>query len=89
MKGECLMLLVITIYRLSSIDFDSISSLILHHLSSFSSTYFHAYRWDDLLAESKKPPLSFLLLPYLGYGSAKGLADVLGKTPAQVQITSM
>lgn len=34
--------------------------------------------WDDVLAATKKKPLSALFTPYLGYGTAAGLADAMG-----------
>lgn len=34
--------------------------------------------WDDVLAATKKKPLNALLTPYLGYGTAAGLAEAMG-----------
>ena len=47
-------------------------------------------RWDDVLAATKKAPLSFLLSPYLGYGSAAALATAAGKSgAAQVRVRAV
>lgn len=43
-------------------------------------------RWDDVLAATKKQPLSALLAPHLGYGSAAALGQAAGKTAAQVGV---
>lgn len=34
--------------------------------------------WDDVLAATKKKPLNSLFTPYLGYGTAAGLAEAMG-----------
>lgn len=34
--------------------------------------------WDDVLAATKKKPLSYLLTPYLGYGGLAGLSTAVG-----------
>jgi len=34
--------------------------------------------WDDVLAATKKKPLNALFTPYLGYGTAAGLAEAMG-----------
>lgn len=41
-------------------------------------------RWDDVLAATKRRPLSALLTPHFGYGSAAALGQAAGKTAAQV-----